>query len=966
MGKFVIDGREGQTALYVGADAPAGIRRVAATLCRDIALVTGREPEQSDDLSRVKAANVIIAGICDESAVMRRLEEQGAVDLQKIRGRRECYLLKTVEAPFPDEPQIKKALLIVGSDKRGAIYGMFHISEECGVSPLVFWGDVAPLPRKQVVLTLDEWISREPSVQYRGFFINDEWPAFGKWCSQRYGGVNAAAYENIFELLLRLKGNYLWPAMWRSSFWEDGPGLESARLADEYGVIIGTSHHEPLGRAGVEWQRQYKQYGEDNTWSFVTNSDAITDFWRDGLKRCRNFESVITIGMRGEDDSLLMSEDTSIEENIRVIKKAIHAQNQLISEEYHKPAGEVPRMIAIYKEVEDFFYGDGHCEGLREFDEMEDAIWLLSDDNYGHLRSLMQSGDRPHRGGYGMYYHFDYHGAPYSYEWLGNVNLVETWEQMTMAYEYGVRSMWIVNVGDIKGNEYPLSYFMNLAYDYDTWGVSNKNSVGEFTEQWIGRQFAGVDASGREKLHRVLDSYMRLTSMRLPESLNENVYRCEFHENERVWEEIQSVEKTAASLHEELPPSAIPAYESMIYYPAMASLNILAMNLAAGRNVELAGRGVLAANREAACMEERIRLDRFYAGQFHAMLDGKWNHMMDSAHTGFRNWDDNDWLYPRAQTVYPIPGGKIVVSFRGNGAYHLGAHWQDKAPLCNEEMLRPDCSQILLDIDSRGSEDFHYTVRCRAPWLFVSSTEGTSCLEKQPRTTIALTCDKTYLEGEQTASIRIDIEFAGGDKTWSEVEVRADGQRTALCGKNIFMENEGVLSIDAAHYSRKVDTGEGGWQVIPHLGRTSDALKAFPVTKNWEGEKERPYVEYSFLAKREGDYLLRFYLAPRNPLVKGGTMQGAFCINEGELRRFDAVNSGYFAEWQNTQWSSGVTSHIRLIEQNVKLKKDVNTLRFYAADPNIILEKIVLYRTDLPLRETYLAPPESYNSCGNF
>ena len=154
--------------------------------------------------------------------------------------------------------------------------------------------------------------------------------------------------------------------------------------------------------------------------------------------------------------------------------------------------------------------------------------------------------------------------------------------------------------------------------------------------------------------------------------------------------------------------------------------------------------------------------------------------------------------------------------------------------------------------------------------------------------------------------------------------------------------------------------------MIPRLGRTSDALKAFPVTKNWEGEKERPYVEYSFLARREGDYLLRFYLAPRNPLVKGGTMRGAFCINEEELRCFDAINSGYFAEWQNTQWSSGVTSHIRLIEQNVKLKKDVNTLRFYAADPNIRLEKIVLYRTDLPRRETYLAPPESYNSRGNF
>lgn len=960
MNQFPVCEQENLTQVYIEETAPVGIKRVAAAICKDIAAVTGKEPKQVSTLSQITGGTVILAGICGESKIMNYLEKHGTVDAFQIKGKRECYLLKVVDHPFPTDPQIEKALIILGSDKRGTIYGMFHVSEMCGVSPLVFWGDAMPAKKEELILTFeDEIVTKEPSVLYRGFFINDEWPAFGKWCTGHYGGVNARAYDKIFELLLRLKGNYLWPAMWRSSFWEDGPGLESARLADEYGIIMGTSHHEPLGRAGVEWQNQYEKYGDDNTWSFVTNSEAITEFWRDGLKRCQPFENVITIGMRGEDDSLLMSEDTSLEENIQVVKNAIQAQNRLIREEFHKPVEEVPRMIAIYKEVEDFFYGDESCEGLRDFDGIEDAVWLLSDDNYGQLRSLPQPEDRPHRGGYGMYYHFDYHGAPYSYEWLGNTNLVQAWEQLTMAYEYGVRSMWIVNVGDIKGNEYPLSFFMKLAYDYDTWGISNQNSVAEFTEQWIAGQFAGASASQQEQIHRILDAYMKLTAQRLPESLNETVYQCEFHEIERVQEEVRAVQNEAISLHKSLLADMLPAYESMIYYPVMASLNIIALNLAAGKNTELARRGVLAANDEAIRIEERITLDRHYVEQFHTIQNGKWMHMMDSAHTGFRNWDDNDWTYPQAKTVYPIPCGKIVVSFRGNNAYHLGAHWQDKAPLYNEEMLRPDCDRILLDLDSRGDQDYQYTAHCSEPWITLSSTEGMSCLNQQSRITLVITCDKEKIQGEQTACIRLDFQFENGDKTWSEVEVRAAGYPSASC-ENVFIENENTICMEARHYSRKVDVDGSGWQVIPRLGRTSDALKTFPVTKNWEKEPKRPYVEYSFAARHEGDYLLRFYLAPRNPLVKKGTIRGAFDINDGELQWFDAVEPGYFAEWQNEQWSYGVTNHSRLIEQEVALKKGRNTLRFYAVDPNIVLEHIVLYRGDKPLRATHLAPPESY------
>lgn len=948
------------TDLYVGKDAPKGIKRVASILGRDIEMVTGKVPKQVEMLSKTAGRTVIIAGICGESESLAQLEEKGCLDISRIKGKRECYLLKVVEHPFAEYSQIEQALIILGSDKRGTIYGMFHVSELCGVSPLVFWGDAAPVKREEILLNFEqEIVTEEPSVVYRGFFINDEWPAFGKWCTEHYGGINVKAYDKIFELLLRLKGNYLWPAMWSSSFWEDGPDLESARLADEYGIIMGTSHHEPLGRAGIEWQNQYKEYGDDNTWSFLTNSEAITEFWRNGLKRCKDFENIITIGMRGEADSLLMSEDTSLEENIEVVKKAIHVQDQLISEELHKPFQEVPRMIAIYKEVEDFFYGDETCNGLRDYEEIEDAIWLLSDDNYGHLRSLPQPGDKAHRGGYGMYYHFDYHGAPYSYEWLGNVNLVQAWEQLTMAYEYGICRMWIVNVGDIKGNEYPLSFFMNLAYDYGTWGISNKNSVAQFTNQWIGQQFPAASGEQREKIHEILDAYMRLTSQRLPESLDETVYRCEFHEIERIQEEIKEVQKETVFLHQTLPEEMRPAFESMIYYPVLASLNIIDLNLAAGNNTELARRGVLAANDEIVRMAEKVALDQSYVEKFHAMEGGKWKHMMDSAHTGFRGWDDNDWTYPPAKTVYPIPRGKITVSFRGNNACHLGAHWQDSSTLTNEEMLRPDCNKIILDIDSRGNVDFQYTVHCTAPWLSFSGMEGKSCLKKKSRISLEIICDKEQLSEEQTARICLDFQFDNGAKTWSEVKVKAGGL-FLIQDKNIFIENEGYICMEAKHFHRKKDVNENGWQVIPRLGRTSDAIKSFPVTKNWEMEKDRPYVEYCFQAKYEGGYLLRFYIAPRNPMVKRGTMRGSFRINDGDIRWFDAVDSGYFAEWQNETWSYGVTNHVRIIQEKVFLKKGVNTLKFYAADPNIVLEKIAMFREDRPIRATHLAPPESW------
>jgi len=949
--------------IFIEESALNGVKRVANTVSEDIFLVTGKKPNVTSALENCTSEHIIIAATLGNSALVDSFVERKLLNVDDIRGKRECYLIKVVKTPFAEFPKIKQALIITGSDKRGTIYGLFSLSEMCGVSPLVFWGDAIPEKKAKIYLEFEnDIVLKEPSVTYRGFFINDEWPAFGKWCTEKYGDVNAKAYDKVFELLLRLKGNYLWPAMWRSSFSEDGPGLENARLADEYGVIMGSSHHEPLCRAGVEWQNHYKEYGNDNAWSFVSNGDAITKFWKDGLLRNKELEKIITIGMRGENDSHLLGKDATIQDNINVLKKAITVQNQLIKETFNSELKQVPRMFAIYKEVEDFYFGAGGSGGLRNWDGIKDVILLLSDDNHGQLRAIPQPSDKPHPGGYGIYYHFDYHGAPYSYEWLNHTNLAKAWEQLTMAYEYGIREMWIVNVGDIKGNEYPLSFFMDLAYDYTKWGISNLNSAAEYTKQWIDAQFgSAISSSQKTRIHNMLEAYTTYSTVRIPESLNPDVFKNNFHEIENTYNAVTSVMNQASVLRNELPKQGLSAFDSMIYFPLIAFFNTILINLEAGMNHIHAERGSLIANHYSTSLLEKISLDRFYIDEFHKFLNGKWNHMMESAHMCFRTWDDNNWTYPTAQNISPIPYPKIVVSFRGDNTYNLGHHWQERIPICNAEMTRPDINKIIFDIDSRGSVDFNFSITCDKLWLSFSQNSGKSSLKEQARTPIEVFLDREKLgnDGEETALIQINFEFLDGTKKMALLNVKANNKNYSE-HPGAFHESQNYLCVNADHYSEKADIDGMGWRIVPRLGRTGNAVKSFPVTKNWENESGRPYVKYDFIVSETREYTVCFYLSPRNPMIKGGALKGFYSVNDSQPKSFDIVGSGYYAEWINKDWGYGVTNNIRKISIPVSLNKGFNCLKFYAADANVILENIVIYPKDTPLPETHLAPPESY------
>jgi len=634
-----------------GADYD-GISLVARSFADDIALVTGTSPAIVTD-GKELAGTIVIAGSIGNNNLLESLIAQGKLDVSSIVNKRECYQIRVVEQP---QPGVDRAIVIAGSDKRGTIYGIYHLSKLIGVSPWVYWGDVTP--ERKSVLTIPEgqlhFTSKEPSVKYRGIFINDEWPSFGSWTMNAHGGFNELTYEKVFQLILRLRGNYLWPAMWSATFSEDGKShpRANAELANAYGIVMGTSHHEPLFRAGEEWQKIYKQYSDSNEWSFITNREAITKFWEDGIIRNKNFENVITLGMRGEKDSELGG---GLAENIQLLKDIIIVQKELLRKHGLEKA---PQVLTVYKEVETFWYGSDEVPGLKHWDVLDDVLIMLCEDNFGNMRKLPTEGERDRESGWGMYYHFDYHGGPRSYEWVNSTPLEKVWEQMSMGHDYGVRELWVVNTGDLKPMELPISYFLDLAYDFDAWGTSAINRTREYTRLWAEQQFGGfVDEETVERIAGILAEYTRMNGKLKPEVTYADSFSYEhYNEAERVLSDARNLVNEAEKVREKMPEARKDAYYQLVYYPAVASANVKMMQIYAGFNQKYAAEqsGALA-NRYAELTYQAIELDKQLQTYYNEeMSGGKWRGIMSSAHVGYKNWNAEGWEYPEVSFITPV------------------------------------------------------------------------------------------------------------------------------------------------------------------------------------------------------------------------------------------------------------------------------------------------------------------------
>jgi uncharacterized protein YbcI len=587
-----------------------GVMRAVANLQSDAGKVTGITPEL---IHSAAGSRLLIIGTIEHSSWIQQLVKAGKINGADLQGKREKYILQTVNNPLEG---IKEAVVIAGSDKRGAIYGIYELSQQMGVSPWYYWADVPVEKHDVVAIKKGIYTDGEPAVKYRGIFLNDEWPSLGGWANATHGGFNSKFYETVFELVLRLKGNFMWPAMWNSAFYDDDP--VNGPLADEMGIVMGTSHHEPMGQAQKDWSR--RGTGE---WNYITNEAVLRDFWQQGIERSKNWESVITLAMRGDGD-----EPMSEESNISLLQKIVKDQRKIIEKVTGKKAEETPQVWALYKEVQDYY-----DKGMRVPD---DVTLLLCDDNWGNVRKLPDLKAKPRKGGYGMYYHFDYVGAPRNSKWINITQIQRTWEQMMLTYEYGVRELWVVNVGDLKPMEYPVSFFLDMAWNPKRFNENNlfRHTV-DFCRQQFGDTYAGETA-------RLIDTYTKYNRRVTPEMLNDKTYSIDnYNEWEQVRDDYNTLCLDALKLAYLMPAGYQDAFDQLVLFPIQACANLYDMYYAVAMNRELAKDGDAKANQWADKAHEYYERDSVLTYYYnHVMSGGKWKHIMDQTHIGYKSWND--------------------------------------------------------------------------------------------------------------------------------------------------------------------------------------------------------------------------------------------------------------------------------------------------------------------------------------
>ncbi len=602
--------------IYVDDNDCKGVAIAARNLAEDFARVCGQKPAVSTD-----AGARVVVGTIGHSAAIDRLVKSKRIDRKMLKDKFEKYLITTID----------DQLVIAGSDRRGTIYGIYELSRQMGVSPWYYWADVPVEQHYKIYAARGTYTDGEPRVHYRGIFLNDEAPCLTTWVKNTFGTGygDHRFYEKVFELILRLKGNFLWPAMWGWAFYADDP--LNSKTADEMGVVIGTSHHEPMARNHQEWARNRASYG---AWNYQTNQTVIDQFFTEGMQRAKDTEDVITIGMRGDGDEAM-----SEEADTRLLERVVANQRDIIKKVTGKPAEKTPQVWALYKEVLDYY-----DKGMRVPD---DVCILLCDDNWGNLRRVPNLKERKHPGGWGLYYHVDYVGAPRNSKWLNVTPSQNMWEQLTLAAQNGMEKLWVLNVGDLKPMEYPITLFLDMAWNPEavTVDVVGSHTLG-FCEQLFGKERA-AEAAG------ILDRCCRLNGRITAEMLDRHTYSLATGEWKQVADEYMRLEAEALRQFVALPEQFQDTYRQVILFPVQAMGNIYQMYYAQAMNHSLFKANDPDCNLWADRVEQAFERDAELCRSYNKdIAGGKWDGMMTQKHIGYTSWNDD------------FPGDKMPEVFR--------------------------------------------------------------------------------------------------------------------------------------------------------------------------------------------------------------------------------------------------------------------------------------------------------------
>ncbi len=903
--KLVVDGRPA-FVMVDPADQPA-VRRVAADLQRDLAQVAGGvAPADASG-----KAPVVILGTIGASPLIDRLVAEGKLDVTGVSDQWEGFVQQVIDHPLPG---VSRALVIAGADRRGAIFGAYDLSERIGVSPWSWWADVPVRVRKDLAVSAGRRVQK-PVVKYRGIFLNDEDPALSGWAKTSFGGVNSRMYEKVFELILRLRGNYLWPAMWGKSIFEDDP--LSAQRADEYGVILGTSHHEPMMRAQKDWGRQ-----GGGAWDYTTNKPALQAFWREGIRRMGTRDSLVTIGMRGDGDEP-MTKGTATQ----LLETIVADQRQIIGEVTGKDPARTPQVWALYKEVQDYYDA-----GMRVPD---DVTLLFADDNWGNIRRLPEPGKaRP--GGYGVYYHFDYVGGPRNYKWINTNQIERTWEQMKLAADYGADRLWIVNVGDLKPMELPIEFFLDMAWDPAAMSVE---AMDHYAANWAKAQFGPAQA---EEIGALLEGYTRLNARRKPELLTPDTFSL-VHEREaeRVVAEWDDLEARVLKVRAALPASDHDAFFQLVQHPIQAGANLTRLYVAAGRNRLYAEQGRASAKAWGDQAGVLFARDAELARQYHEdVAGGKWRGMMSQVHIGYTSWNDPPKnIPPQISAVAPGAPRGLGVAVEGDAkATWAGA---SEAPVLPVLAIDGPGSRWI-DVFN-GGKPFAFTASTDQPWLKLSQTSGRADQDVR----LEVSADWREVPTGVTEA-QVEIRGENGERIVVKVPV---SRPAGKCRG--YVEVAGQLAIEAAHYGRAVDKDGLAWRQIPNLGRTLSGVATYPSTAPSSEPGAGPVLDYPVDLARAGDLEVTVLTAPTLDFRGKGGLRFGISFDDGPVEVVTLDLKPNAADWNRAVSRNAAAGHAHF----TLAEGGARTLKLWRIDPGVVFETVVVSRQDLPA--TFLGPRES-------
>ena len=918
-GNLVLVDKQQAAAIVIDSSELPGVMRAAKNLQSDIQKVTGKQPAIKNTLAGQQ--QVVLIGTLGDSQLIAQLIANKKLDVSKIQNQWDAFHVAVVDKPFAD---VERALVIVGANKRGTMYGIYSLSEQIGVSPWYWWADVPVAKKPTLFIDKKTHVIEIPKVKYRGIFLNDEAPALTNWVTEKYGNYNHQFYEHVFELLLRLKANFLWPAMWNNAFADDDP--QNMILADEYGIVMSTSHHEPMMRADKEWNR----YGK-GPWEYSNNPENLYQFWVDGAKRNKPYESIYTLGMRGQED-----EPMSEGENIGLLEKIVQDQRKIISDVFGQDQlTKVPQVWALYKEVQGFYE-----RGMRV---PEDVILLWCDDNFGNIRRLPSPDERKRAGGAGVYYHFDYVGGPRSYRWINTVSIAKIWEQMHLAYTFDANQIWIVNVGDLKPMEYPIEFFLRMAWNPEAWP---KERIPEFAQLWAEREFGKEYAS---EIAAIMTGYTRHNLRRKPELQDATIYsQLNYAEADRITADIKSFAARAEKIYAQLPQEKRDAFYQLVLFPTKASAIVTELYDAQAKNHLYAAQTRSTTNIYADKVRELFAADAALEQEYHQLNNGKWNHFMSQPHIGYSNWNNppEDTL-PVTHHYEPHNEAEMGIAIEGTAsAWPAAGHYQ---------LGRFDPfgkQQKTIEVFNKGKKPFTATAKVSAPWIKINHTSAQ--VKTVAKLLVSIDWSKAPL-GETRGFVQISGTGWGS----ASIAIEAFNPGTKQAKLKGFVEADGYIAIEAEHYQRKGDgpriQGQKlAWEKIPEHGRSLSSMSVYPITDtHFTSTDSAPWLEYDIYAHQAGNITINGFFAPSWPMLPKQGLRYAIAIDDEPPQVIDLTS-----DMSNERWEETVRTDVRLSQSTHELKKaGAHKLRIYSLDPGVTLLKIVIDTGGL--LPSYLGPQES-------